>query len=129
MRTGPSEGNLARLRTVRAPPHPVTPSSSLLRARKASFASTPSAGLALREIAKELDRFFVGAETEEEYAELAGRSIGAAERDHAGGDSSYWRWEPAAWPVRHRREAIRGWDGYGHNPKFPMAKPPLYALQ
>jgi DNA modification methylase len=30
--------------------------------------------------AKELDRFFVGAEREREYAELAGRRIGAAER-------------------------------------------------
>ena len=30
--------------------------------------------------AKELGRFFVGAETEEEYAELAGRRIGAAAR-------------------------------------------------
>jgi site-specific DNA-methyltransferase (adenine-specific) len=30
--------------------------------------------------AKELDRFFVGAEKEWEYAELAGRRIGAAER-------------------------------------------------
>jgi site-specific DNA-methyltransferase (adenine-specific) len=30
--------------------------------------------------AKELDRFFVGAETEREYAEMAGRRIGAAER-------------------------------------------------
>jgi site-specific DNA-methyltransferase (adenine-specific) len=30
--------------------------------------------------AKELDRFFVGAETKREYAEMAGRRIGAAER-------------------------------------------------
>jgi site-specific DNA-methyltransferase (adenine-specific) len=30
--------------------------------------------------AKELDRFFVGAETEREYAELAARRIGAAKR-------------------------------------------------
>jgi site-specific DNA-methyltransferase (adenine-specific) len=30
--------------------------------------------------AKELGRFFVGAETEEEYAELAGRRVGAAVR-------------------------------------------------
>jgi site-specific DNA-methyltransferase (adenine-specific) len=30
--------------------------------------------------AKELGRFFVGAETEREYAELAGRRVGAAER-------------------------------------------------
>jgi site-specific DNA-methyltransferase (adenine-specific) len=30
--------------------------------------------------AKELGRYFVGAEAEEEYAELAGRRIGAAER-------------------------------------------------
>ena len=30
--------------------------------------------------AKELDRFFVGAETEREYAELAARRIGSAAR-------------------------------------------------
>jgi site-specific DNA-methyltransferase (adenine-specific) len=30
--------------------------------------------------AKELGRYFVGTETEREYAELAGRRVGAAER-------------------------------------------------
>jgi site-specific DNA-methyltransferase (adenine-specific) len=36
--------------------------------------------------AKELGRFFVGAETEREYAELAGRRIGAAKRGGKLGD-------------------------------------------
>jgi len=36
--------------------------------------------------AKELDRFFVGAELEREYAELAGRRIGTAERGTALGE-------------------------------------------
>jgi site-specific DNA-methyltransferase (adenine-specific) len=37
--------------------------------------------------AKELDRFFVGAETKREYAEMAGRRIGAAERGSRRGRS------------------------------------------
>ena len=51
--------------------------------------------------AKELDRFFVGAETKREYAELAGRRIGAAERGSRRGRFSHWQWEFAAWPDFH----------------------------
>jgi DNA modification methylase len=40
------------------------------------FCGSGTSGVA----SKELGRFFVGAEKEEEYAELAGRRIGAAER-------------------------------------------------
>ena len=40
------------------------------------FCGSGTSGVA----AKELGRFFVGAEKEEEYAELAGRRIGAADR-------------------------------------------------
>src|SRR5215208_892737 len=40
------------------------------------FSGSGTSGVA----SKELGRFFVGAEKEEEYAELAGRRIGAAER-------------------------------------------------
>jgi hypothetical protein len=40
------------------------------------FCGSGSSGVA----SKELDRFFVGAEKEQEYAELAGRRIGAADR-------------------------------------------------
>jgi hypothetical protein len=69
----------------RPSPHPETPSSP--PARRPVFHQRRRVNLrpVLRiwyagAAAKELDRFFVGAETEREYAEMAGRRIGAAER-------------------------------------------------
>jgi hypothetical protein len=76
----------------RPSPHPETPSSP--PARRPVFHQRRRVNLrpVLRiwydgAAAKELDRFFVGAETEREYAEMAGRRIGAAERGSRRGRS------------------------------------------
>ena len=46
--------------------------------------------------AKELGRFFVGAEKVREYAELAGSKIGAAQRGQTGGEPGHRPWGRAA---------------------------------
>jgi DNA modification methylase len=53
----------------------------LASTREGDFVFDPFCGSGTTGVAaKELGRFFVGAETEREYAELAGRRIGIAER-------------------------------------------------
>jgi len=72
------------------------------------FCGSGTSGVA----AKELGRLFVGVEREREFAELAGRRIGAAQRGILLGEIRAIGGGSPQGGRGHRLEAMRGWDGH-----------------